>query len=89
MRPFLTSLFRKKRTLSLPFYALLFICFASESFDGYFYLLYCSYIFASIFSAFCDLRLMNICISIIASSMSMSFFSDIVMVHDYDTCLFS
>ena len=36
MRPFLTSLFRKKRTLSLPLYALLFICFASESFDGYF-----------------------------------------------------
>ena len=59
MRPFLTSFFRKKRTLSLPLYALLFICFASESFDGYFYLLYCSYIFASIFSAFCDLRLMN------------------------------
>ena len=75
MRPFLTSFVRKKRTLSLPLYALLFICFASESFDGYVYLLYCSYIFASIFSAFCDLRLMNICISIIASSMSMSFFS--------------
>ena len=36
MRPFLTSFFRKKRTLSLPLYALLFICFASESFDGFY-----------------------------------------------------
>ena len=36
--------------------------------------LYYSYFFASIFSAFCDLRLMNTFISIIASSMSMSFF---------------
>ena len=46
MRPFLTSLFRKKRTLSLPYVALLFICFASESFDGYFFTFYTVRIFS-------------------------------------------
>ena len=60
MRPFLTSLFRKKRTLSLP-YSLYSLFVSPLNLSMVFIPFYTVRIlFASIFSAFCDLRLMNI-----------------------------